>query len=138
VFLSSFKVLFFLCHQQRSPDVVLVSVLCLLNDELSVEQDEATHDDQPQVHVGLQQRTGRLWSDPVPLEVSPNQARLNVTLNSKADPRNMFMTDMRNRTDKPDIRVPGEQHTIYRSQRGLKRVDTVSFTGLIIKRLKTQ
>ena len=56
-------------------------------------------------------------------------------MKSKADPRNMFMTDMRNRTDSPDIRVPGEQHMKYRSYRDL-RVDTMSFTGLIRKRLK--
>jgi len=37
------------------PDVVLVSVLCFLNDELSVKQDEAAHDEQPEVHVSLKQ-----------------------------------------------------------------------------------
>lgn len=36
-----------------SPHVVFVSVLSFLDDELSVEQDEATHDEQPQVHVSL-------------------------------------------------------------------------------------
>lgn len=43
-------------HRQEvssSPHVVFVSVLGFLDDELSVEQDEATHDDQPQVHVSL-------------------------------------------------------------------------------------
>ena len=38
---------------KSSPDVVLVSVLCFLDDELSVEQDEAAHDEQPEVHVSL-------------------------------------------------------------------------------------
>lgn len=38
---------------RSSPDVVLVSVLCLLNDELSVKEDEAAHDEQSQVHVCL-------------------------------------------------------------------------------------
>lgn len=36
-----------------SPNVVFVSVLGFLNDELSVEQDEAAHEQQPQVHVSL-------------------------------------------------------------------------------------
>lgn len=36
-----------------SPHVVLVSVLGLLNDELSVEEHEAAHNEQPQVHVSL-------------------------------------------------------------------------------------
>ena len=40
---------------KSSPDVVLVSVLCLLVDELSVVLNEAEHDDQPQVHVSLSQ-----------------------------------------------------------------------------------
>lgn len=37
------------------PDVVLVSVLCFLNDELSVKQHEAAHDEQSEVHVCLKQ-----------------------------------------------------------------------------------
>lgn len=40
-----------------SPHVVLVSVLGLLDDELSVEEHEAAHDEQPQVHVSLWGRT---------------------------------------------------------------------------------
>lgn len=41
-----------------SPDVILVSVLGFLDDELSVEQDEAAHDEQPEVHVRLKQHHG--------------------------------------------------------------------------------
>lgn len=40
------------------PDVVLVPVLSLLDDELSVEQHEATHDEQPQVHMRLEDHDG--------------------------------------------------------------------------------
>lgn len=36
-----------------SPHVVLVSVLGFLNDELSIKEHEAAHDEQPQVHVSL-------------------------------------------------------------------------------------
>lgn len=36
-----------------SPDVVLVAILRFLNDKLSIKQDEAAHDEQPQVHVCL-------------------------------------------------------------------------------------
>lgn len=36
-----------------SPHVVLVSVLGLLDDELSIEEHEAAHNEQPQVHVSL-------------------------------------------------------------------------------------
>lgn len=37
------------------PDIVLVSIFCFLNDELSVKQDKSAHDDQPEVHVCLEQ-----------------------------------------------------------------------------------
>lgn len=40
-----------------SPHVVFVSVLSFLNDELGVKQDEATHDEQPEVHVSLRRRS---------------------------------------------------------------------------------
>lgn len=37
----------------NSPHVVLVAVLCLFDDELSVKEDEAAHDEQTEVHVHL-------------------------------------------------------------------------------------
>lgn len=49
-------------EHEASPDVVLVSVLGFLDDELSVKQNEAAHDDQPQVHVRLSGKTERLRS----------------------------------------------------------------------------
>lgn len=39
----------------RVPDVVFVSHLSLLNDELSVKQHKSTHDDQTEVHVSRKQ-----------------------------------------------------------------------------------
>lgn len=39
--------------RKSSPDVVLVSILRFLNDELSVKQHKAAHDEQPEVHVCL-------------------------------------------------------------------------------------
>lgn len=50
----------------NSPHVVFVPVLGFLDDELSVKQDEAAHDEQPQVDVGLEGPGGpdrrRKWS----------------------------------------------------------------------------
>lgn len=40
-----------------SPHVVFVSMLSFLNDELGVKQDEAAHDEQPEVHVSLRRRS---------------------------------------------------------------------------------
>lgn len=37
------------------PNIVLISILCLLNDELGVKQDKATHDKQPQIHMHLKE-----------------------------------------------------------------------------------
>ncbi len=39
------------------PNIVLVSILCFLDDELSVKQDETAHDEQPEVHVSLSEDT---------------------------------------------------------------------------------
>lgn len=36
-----------------SPNIVFVSVLGFLDDELSIKQDKAAHEQQPQVHVSL-------------------------------------------------------------------------------------
>lgn len=41
------------------PDVILVAALCLLDDELRVEEHEAAHEHQPQVEVGLVGREKR-------------------------------------------------------------------------------
>lgn len=40
------------------PDIVLVIILSLLNDELSVKQHKATHDCQAKVHVSLHEEKG--------------------------------------------------------------------------------
>lgn len=50
---KSFTTAYLVRCYKALPDVVLVSVLCFLNDELSVEQNKATHNDQTQVHVSL-------------------------------------------------------------------------------------
>ena len=37
----------------HSPDIVLISIFSLFNNELSIKKDKATHDQQPQVQVCL-------------------------------------------------------------------------------------
>lgn len=45
---------------RHPPDVILVPALRLLDDELRVEEHEATHDHQPQVEIGLRDGEGML------------------------------------------------------------------------------
>lgn len=42
-----------------SPDVVFISHLCFLNDQLSIKQHKATHDDQSDVHMSLKTQRKR-------------------------------------------------------------------------------
>lgn len=102
-----------LVQQQSSPHVVLVSVLCFLDDELSVKQDEAAHDEQPEVHVCLPETTCKNY-DSETMQAARRHTQLmtrlvrlsSATLNSITDPKNMFITDIRNRRERPDISVP--------------------------------
>lgn len=59
-------------RRRYSPHVVLVPVLGLFDDELGVEEDEAAHEEQPRVQVGLEatrvsrhlsSHTGATWAE---------------------------------------------------------------------------
>lgn len=96
-------------HIPPSPDVVLVSILGLLNNELGVKQDEAAHDEQPEVQVRLWKETTSSWktrTSPWKHLVCGGGGVCFSTLNSITDPKNMFITDIRNRMERPDISVP--------------------------------
>lgn len=95
-----------------SPHVVFVPVLGFLDDELSVKQDEATHDEQPHIQVGLEGTHthtpghmigGAKWR---PRCRERHSRAVNGTLKSMTEPKKMLKRDTRRSSERADIRVP--------------------------------
>lgn len=91
-----------------SPNIVFVSVLGFLNDELSVEQDEAAHEQQPQIHVSLSAERTIRTEETERLGTMTDQQ--SGTLNRTTDPKKTLTSDRRSSRERPDIRVPEENN----------------------------
>lgn len=101
----------------NSPHIVFVPVFGFFDDELSVKQDEAAHDEQPQIHVGLERHRAQermhIWSHvPRSCYYSHMLVRyeLNGTLKNMTEPKKTLKRDMRKSRERPDIRVPGDNN----------------------------
>ena len=81
------------------PDVVITSHATLLNDQLSVVQDEAAHDQQAQVQFDLQKQLCSTCK-------KHTQVWQNVTSKTRGERKKMLSSPRNINIERPDMRVP--------------------------------